>query len=217
VNNDRLLKFANMFCAMATGEEMPSDSKELDTILDNLEHLETHKARKEYAETNLKHFSSGSSRIVYLTPDKTIVKLAANDKGLAQNKAESHPAMKSKYLNPIIKHAKNYAWIETHYREKITEKQFEELTGLNFKDFGEAIRYGLREISGNDKKKPKHFDDIKDSDIYKEMVKIGKAGSLLGGDLARISSFGIKDNHPILLDAGLSKKVFSDFYDSGSS
>ena len=41
MDSDSLLKFANMFCALAGGEELPDDSKELKTVLSNLEKLET--------------------------------------------------------------------------------------------------------------------------------------------------------------------------------
>jgi len=215
---NKLLRFANMFYSLAAGEELPQDSSDLKVVLSNIEKLETYNARKKYAERNLEHLSSGSARIVYLTPDKTIVKLAKNDKGIAQNKAESNPKMKSSYLNKIISCAKNYAWCETHYLDKITEKDFEKMTGLDFEEFGDAIRYGLKEMSGNtDKKKPKNFDEVSESDIYKEMKDIGEKFKLLPGDMARISSWGTKDGKPILIDAGLTRDIFEEFYEDSSS
>jgi hypothetical protein len=218
MNANKLLRFANMFYSLATGEELPPDSDDLKTVLSNIEKLETHTARKKYAEHNLKHLSSGSSRIVYLTPAKTIVKLAKNDKGLAQNKAEANPKMKSKYLNPIISCAKNDAWLETHYLDKITEKDFEKMTGLKFNDFGDSIRYGLRNVSGNtDKDEPENFKEVSKSDIYKEMKDIGEKFKLLPGDMARISSWGTKDGKPILIDAGLTRDIFDEYYEDSTS
>lgn len=212
---DKILRFADTFCSLATGEELPEDSSDISIVLKNLEELETYNARKKYAEKNLKHLSSGSSRIVYLSPDKTIIKLAKNDKGIAQNKAESNPKMKSKFLNKILKHAKNHAWLETHYLDKITTKDFEEMTGLDFDDFGEAIRYGLKNVSGNkDREKPEDFDKIEKSEIYKELKDVGEEFKLMPGDLARISSWGKKDGNPVLIDAGLTKDVFEEFYES---
>jgi len=216
---NKLLRFATLFYSMAVGEELPPNSDNLKTVLSNLEQMETYAARKKYAEANLKHLSSGSSRIVYLTPGKTIVKLAKNDKGIAQNEAEANPEMKSRHLNKILNSAKNHAWIEVPYLEKITEKKFKEMTDLEFDDFGEAIRYGLRDVSGNTgKEKPEHFKEVSESGIYKEVRDIGEKFKLMPGDLARISSWGEKDGCPILIDAGLTKDVFADFYeDSGSS
>jgi hypothetical protein len=213
----QLLRLVAAFCSLA-GEDLPANSDNLKTILTNLERLGTYKDRKEYAEHNLKHLSSGSSRIVYLTSDKTVIKLAKNDKGIAQNEVEANPKMKSKFLNPVISSAKNCAWIETHWLDKITEKEFEKMTGLKFDDFGEAIRYGLREVSGNtDKEKPEEFEKVAKSPIYKEMKDIGKRFRLLPGDLARISSWGTRNGQPVLIDAGLSADVFEDYYESSSS
>lgn len=218
MNPNKLLRFANMFYSLATGEELPSDSDDLKTVLSNIEGLETYNARKNYAERNLKHLSSGSSRIVYLTPSKTIIKLAKNDKGIAQNKAEANPAMKSKYLNQIINCAKNYSWLETHYLDKITEKEFEEMTGLKFEEFGDSLRYGLKGVSGNkDIEKPDNFEKVSESDIYKELRDIGEKFKLLPGDIARISSWGTKDGRPVLIDAGLTRDIFDEFYEESTS
>ena len=218
MNLNKLLRFADLFYSLAASEELPSDSKDLPTILKNIAALETYKARKDYAEKNLEHLSSGSSRIVYLSPKKTIIKMAKNDKGMAQNKAEANPKMKSKYLNEILGHTPNYSCIETHYLDKITTKEFEKMTGLKFDDFGEAIRYGLKNVSGNsDLEKPENFDKVEKSEIYKEMKRIGEAFKLMPGDLARTSSWGTKDGRPVLIDAGLTADVFADYYeDSGS-
>lgn len=218
MNPNKLLRFATMFYSLAAGEELPADSKDLRQVLRNVEELETYNARKKYAERNLKHLSSGSSRIVYLTPSKTIIKLAKNDKGIAQNKAESNPQMKSKYLNEIISCAKNFSWCETHYLDKITEKEFEEMTGLKFEDFGDSIRFGLKDVSGNsDAEKPENFEKVAKSDIYKEIKDIGEKFKLLPGDMARISSWGTKDGRPVLIDAGLTRDIFDEYYEDSSS
>lgn len=207
MKNELVIKLVNSFYSLAIGKEIKS-------ILKEIEQADTYKEKIKLAEKNFKHISSGSSRIVYKTKDNTIIKLAKNDKGIAQNKAESNPEMKSKYLNKIIKYADNYSWLETYYLDKIIEKDFEDMTKVNFKDFGAAIKYGLKEVSGNtDKSKPKNFDKVEKSDIYKEMLRIGKKFKLMPGDLSRISSWGTKDNKPVLIDAGLTKKIFEKFYE----
>ncbi len=64
MDTNKLLRFANMFYSLAAAEELPPNSDDLKTVLSNVEKLETYAARKKYAEANLKHLSSGSSRIV---------------------------------------------------------------------------------------------------------------------------------------------------------
>jgi len=216
MNPNEILKLAGEFESLASleKEELPEDSKDLKVVLKNLQKLKTYTARRKYAEKNLKHLSSGSSRIVYLTPEETILKLAKNDRGIAQNKAESNPKMKSKYLNKILGKASNYAWIETTFLKKITVKQFEKMTGIDFEEFGDAIKYGLKSVSSSSKRtEPDNFDEVSNSHIYKELIEVGKKFKLMPGDMARISSWGTKDGIPVLIDAGLTKEVFKEFYE----
>ena len=215
---NKLLRKAEMFYLLASeSEKLPENSKDLKVVLKTIANLETYQARKKYAEKNLKHLSSGSARIVYKAPDGTIIKLAKNDKGIAQNKAEANPKMKSKFLNEIIDYSKNYAWIQTHFLKKIKVGDFKEMTGLDFNDFGYNISYGLKTVSGNTDDKPSSFDEVSKSDIYKEMCRIGKKFKIMPGDIVRISSWGTKDGDPILIDAGLTKDVFEKFYEDKSS
>lgn len=214
MNANKLLRFAEIFYSLASAEELPEDSKETKVILKNIEKLETFNARKKYAEKNLKRLSSGSSRIVYLTKENTVVKMAKNDKGLAQNKAENK-VKKSKFINKILKHAANFSWIEVPFAKKVSRKEFKKLSGIDFADFDDCIRYVLRANSGNmDKEKPDNLDDIKKHKMFKELSDIGKANKLMGGDLARISSWGRIDDNLVLIDAGLTKNVFEEYYES---
>jgi hypothetical protein len=217
MNTNRILRFASHFESLAKSEleKLPKDSSNQKTVLKNIAKLETYQARKKYAERNFKHLSSGSSRIVYLTPKKTVVKLAKNDKGIAQNKAEANPKLsESKYVNNIIGCADNFAWIETSFLKKMTAKQFKKATGIDFDDFDECIRYGLKSVSGSKKDKPDSYDEVSEIDFFKEIKELGEKFKLMPGDLAKESSWGLKDGKPTLIDTGLTKKVFEDYYES---
>jgi hypothetical protein len=215
-----IIRLTDLFYSLASeSEKLPANTNDLKTVLQNIERLETYQARKKYAERNLKHLSSGSSRVV-LTSGTSVIKLAKNDKGLAQNEAETKASkIASKAINKVLSHAKNFAWIEVPIVKKLTESRFLELTDIEFEDFGEALRYNLKNISGNTQlKKPKHYDTVSKSALFIELAKVAKSLDLMPGDLARVSSYGEKDNEPILIDCGLSKQVFKDYYeDSGSS
>lgn len=213
MNINKITALARLYELIAKANK-PSNEE----ILKELSSLDTFTDRIDYAEKHLKHLSSGSSRVIYKLDDDTVLKLAKNNRGIAQNKAEANPKMKSKYINNTLKSDKDGIWKTSPFAEKITEKEFEELTDINFKDFGEAISYGLRSVSENsDVEKPKHLDDISKSDLYKELVEVGKEFDLMPGDIERISSWGQKDGVPVLLDTGLTKKIFTDFYEDSSS
>ena len=209
---DKLLNTVHRFFKLATdSEELPADSKDVATILKNLSKLETHKARGDYADRNLEHLSSGTSRKVLTMPGgKEVMKLAKNDRGIAQNKAEA--AIKCKYVNKTVKSDPDGIWKISPFLDKIDEKEFEKLIGVDFKSFGKALEHGLESVSGDKEAKPKNFDEIKDLDIYKELVACGKKHQLMPGDMSRISSWGKINNHPTLLDAGLTKEIYDEFY-----
>lgn len=183
------------------------------SVLKELSRLETFKERVDYAEQHLKHLSSGSSRVIYVMDDGVVLKLAKNKKGLAQNKAEANPEIKSKYINKTLAADKDGIWKTSPYLEKITEKDFEELTGINFKDFGAALSYGLQDVAGDSEEKPKGFGEIAKSEIYKDLVAIGKKWDLMPGDLERISSWCKDKDHPVVVDIGLTRKIFDEFYE----
>ena len=198
----------------ADTEELPKDSDNLNTILDNISELNTFKARIEYAEKNMKRLSSGSSRMVFETSDGYVVKLAKNEKGLAQNGVESSPGLRSKYVNGALRSCPNDSWILTEKADDLTLEEFEKLTGLKFDDFGKAISYGLKHLSSDkNKKKPDNFDEISKNEFYKDIYRAGNEFKLLPGDLERISSFKKIKDRVVLVDAGLTREIYDEFYD----
>ena len=209
MKTNHFVVLAKLFCYCA------SESK-IEEVLKELSSLETFKDRIDLAEKELKHLSSGGSRIIYVMDNGEVLKLAKNEKGLAQNKAESNPDIKSQYINKTIKSDKDGVWKTSPYLDKVTEKQFEELCGIGFKDFGKAISWGLKSVSSSDKsdeKKPEGMEDVWKSDIYKELVEVGKKFDLMPGDLERISSWGTDGKVPVLLDTGLKLDIWNKYYE----
>lgn len=201
---------------MADAEKLPANTKDTDTLLKNLSSLNTFKARIEYAEGNLERLSSGSSRVVFETNDGFILKLAKNEKGIAQNGVEGNPKIKSKHVNGAIKTDQDDKWILADKAEKINEEEFKDLTGLDFEDFEESIRFALKKISGSDKEKPKCFEKVKSNDFFQDIYETGLEFDLIPGDLAKISSFKKIKDRVVLVDAGLTREIFEEFYESDS-
>jgi hypothetical protein len=203
-----LLQAIDRFHKFATSIPLPEILKELSS-------LETFKDRVAYAEKHLKHLSSGSSRVIYITSDNQVLKLAKNERGIAQNIAEGNPKMVSKYINKTTKQDKDGIWKISPFLDKITEKEFQQMVGIPFKHFSEAISYGLQDVSGNSHPKPEGFEAVAKTDLYQELVEIGERFHLMGGDLGRVSSWGREDDHPVLLDAGLNRQIYDFYYDTG--
>jgi len=170
-NINKLLSLATSFLKQASdAEKIPPKTDNLNTILSNLQNLETFQARMKYAEKNLKHLSSGSSRIVFQVGKDKVLKLASNEKGLAQNKAESSVKDDCKYINKSVRNAKNHSWIIAPMADKITEREFFDLTGVNFREFGDCIIYNSS--TKKDKKEPKNFQSLKNEEIVKQISSV---------------------------------------------
>lgn len=215
MNTNEINLLVRFFLTAAKSEKLPPKSEDFNTILSNLSKLDTYKARVDYAEECLEHLSSGSSRVIYKMDDN-VLKLGKNDRGVAQNKVEANPKMKSKYINPTSKADKDGVWKISPYLDKITEKEFEELVGFSFKDFGEVLAHETRDKDDTSSKpKIKDYEKIAKSDIVKELKRLCNDFDLLSGDLVRISSWGVKDKTPTLLDSGLNDEVFDQYYDTG--
>jgi hypothetical protein len=210
--NDQILFLSDKFYKLAAAEKVPPRAKSTKDFLKVLEKLETFQARIDCAEKNLKHISSGSSRIVYDLGKNRALKLASNEKGLFQNKAETEVKDKSKYINKCTSHAKNYSWVIAPLAKKLTEREFFDLTDVSFKDFGECIKYIMRELSTKERKEPENFQDLKDMDIIKEISEIGLKHKMMPGDIARISSWKVRNNIPVLVDLGLNTRIYKDYY-----
>lgn len=210
-----ILKLASTFESLASSsgkEKIPKKTSDMKEFINNLNKLESFSAKKEYCEKCLEQLSSGSSRVVFKYSKDTVLKLAFNDKGIAQNKAEASIKDDSKYINKVTKTSEDFSWIMTPLANKITERQFFDITGINFKEFGEVVKYIMRELSTKERPKPESFEELKDENIVKEITDIGLKHKLMPGDIARISSWKVIDDTPVLVDLGLTQEIYKKFY-----
>jgi hypothetical protein len=111
--------------------------------LEEFKKLTSFKKRLEYCNKNLQRISSGSSRALYKIDEEKVLKLAMNQKGIAQNEQE---IILSNYydISDIVAHVfdkddKNNTWLEMELARKLTLGDFKRITGFDFKDFDATI------------------------------------------------------------------------------
>ena len=121
--------------------------------IDDFKKLPSFRQRVEYANKTLKRISSGSSRIVFEVDEHTVLKIAKNRKGIAQNELEIEMS-DDYYLNDIGLMAKifekdeeNFMWLEMEKASKLTEKKFKQLTGKPFYFLEKFIFYFVKKYS----------------------------------------------------------------------
>jgi len=186
--------------------------------------LKSHAGRNRYAEEHLQKLSSGSSRIVYKIDDEKVLKLAKNDKGVAQNEVEIEYGQYGDLSGILAKifdyDEQNHLWVEMELAQKVKASDFKNLVGYDFKDIQTAIHnYGIDSGNGRGLKYKMDedlWDDMWENDfMYEIFGYIGNYG-VPPGDLMRLSSYGLVkrggNNQIVIIDYGLTHDVYSSYY-----
>lgn len=155
-----------------------------------------------YADTFLEQLGKGSSRMAFLYSSKYALKIAINEKGLAQNEAEVDVATnpKSKLVIAKIYSADpEYKWVISDLVKPIkSEKEFESLTGTQWEDFLDALYFAIH--GEGEEKKNSAFTDA--------VIATAKTNKLLTGDLKSIEHWGkTPSGRAVLLDYGFTRGV----------
>lgn len=177
--------------------------------------------RIRYCENNLKRIASGSSRIVYMIDDTKVLKLAKNKKGLAQNEVEinaSNDYLLDGIVARIFEYDENNLWVEMELARKVTPKSFEQITGLNFKEFGDCLHYFELDQTNTRIKpsKPKSYENMWENEFGMLIFDLIGSYGIPSGDMSRISSYGIvsrdEEDNVVLIDYGLTNEVYDSYY-----
>jgi hypothetical protein len=186
-------------------------------------------SRLRYAQERAKKMGTGSSRVAFEIEHEgrpTILKIAKNKKGLAQNDFESqmfndYYATSSGITIPMIDHDEENdppTWIHTEKADKIHANSFKKVFGLDPHTFERYLLWSTGQIHsdhlGGDEKQL--FDKIvNDEDNYELLHDltdlVGNYG-LPVGDFSRAANWGMYKGHPVIIDLGLSSDVLSQHY-----
>ena len=203
--------------------------------LETLKKIRSFKGKYEYCQRFLgRHVGKGTARVVFQYDDNMVLKLALNNKGLAQNE-EEHYKLSDSFANVFPKLYDNlsdeedYTFIMTEYVIPATNNDFEACFGVDFKTFCNVIttweswkgnnlrrRYLSTVLSNEDMEAITQNDewiDFKDYFMNYDIEGIG--------DLFRISSYGMTNRNGkpeiVILDAGLSNEIYNTYYQRKNS
>lgn len=192
--------------------------------VEEFKQLTSFNARIKYCEANLRRISSGSSRIVYQIDNEKVLKLAKNQKGLAQNEVEieySKEGMLTDVVATIFNYDEKNLWVEMELARKLSVKAFQNITGIPFELFAQAVHnYGQDANGGRNSFRytiePEVLEELWENEfVYDIFQLIGNYG-VPASDLARMNSYGIVkrggDDIVILIDYGLTSDVYDSYY-----
>jgi len=183
--------------------------------------LPSFKARIAYVRERLPKVAQGSSRAVFIVDDSTVLKVAMNAKGLAQNNVEADIGRFSENypVAKVFEAGDNGAWLEMERAVKAKPSDLKKLTGIDFKTLDEILRYWRADMKGQTNRymmtKPPGYDDYMENEFVNSLLTLMADYDLLTGDLARPSSWGIVNRgkpEMVLIDFGLNSQVYQDFY-----
>jgi hypothetical protein len=178
-----------------------------------------------YAIERSKKIGTGSSRVAFEIEYQgrpTILKIAKNKKGLAQNSKEADYGLYRMYPDitiPLIDYDEKNdepLWIHFEKADKMNAPMFKKLTGHSFEDFSAAIRNDERRRNGQPEMysispEVKQQFDNEDGFFYNVVDLMGNF-DLLAGDLTRLANWGVYKNKAVIIDLGFRSDVMKQHY-----
>lgn len=177
-----------------------------------LDQIPSFSKRLEYCSKFLEKIGSGS-RIVFILSDKSVLKLAKNQKGLEQNNFEID--VESDITTKIFDHDNLGTWIESEMASKISPQRFKQLTGFDIKTVGEFLinDYSLGKGKNTPFNLPNELvDELYDNDIISSLVFLMQNYDLDAGDFGKITSYGEVNGKLVVVDYGGSNEIISSYY-----
>jgi hypothetical protein len=184
------------------------------------------KQRVEYAKQRAAKMGAGSSRVAFEIPFEgrpTVLKVAKNAKGMAQNEYEAQ-MLNDYYVTglgitiPIIDYDEEHdqpTWIHTEKAGKMTPSLFKKyFNGLSPNEVMELVTHMIgrdrHELSPETIEK---YQEIYDSnETINSLVDLVGNYDIAGGDFARAANWGIYNNEPVIIDVGASTEIIKQHY-----
>jgi hypothetical protein len=174
-------------------------------------------------------FGSGSSRIIFEIDDNKVLKLAKNQKGLAQNEFEEETSRYGDMVVKVFECADDYSWLVEENCVPAKEKDFEQILGLPFETYCDLVRYYFNRYCRRGKEANTYtLSPIECDKLIKQLYEQNENGfiprlfNLMGdyqlpwGDLTRISTYGMVnrdgETEIVVIDSGLSEEILDTYY-----
>jgi hypothetical protein len=184
----------------------------------------SYSARKRYCEEYIgKSIGKGSGRAVFQINDNAVLKLALNDKGVAQNEQEASNDFDDWFFPKIYMESEDDTFIISEFAVPINSKLFFELTGIEWNTYLEvltAIHNSTRDRNEYSEMCMLTDDEVCDiidnNEFCKEIEQYVGNYDIPTGDLTRIGHYGMvnRNGKPniVLIDYGLNRDIYYQFY-----
>lgn len=186
--------------------------------------IRSYSGRMKYCEQHLRKLASGSGRTVFQIDNEKALKLAKNEKGIAQNESEADMGYNEGYFNCIAKvldYDDNYTFIEMELARKCSASEFKNIVGYDVNTVMEFIDHDLAGDNRYPYASKKDFTQEQinafyDNEFINDIIDFVHTYDLGIGDLGKLSSYGIvkRDGQDelVIVDFGLTQEVAKNHY-----
>lgn len=190
---------------------------------DELQSIRGFRGRMMYCRRHMgPPIGSGSSRIVFQIDDEKVLKLAKNDKGIAQNQVEADwLAQKYGVVPKLYDVADDDSYLVSEYVLPAKAADFKQCLGMTFKEFCGFVEYCGSQYGRKSSLLPmmnseKAEELIENNEWLSDFNRYVTDYQLPVGDLMRIANYGLckRNGKPqiTLLDSGLTNDVYDSYY-----
>lgn len=186
--------------------------------------LPTFSKRVKYAQERLGKLGSGSARVVFSVDDNVVMKIAKNQKGLAQNSVEIDIGTKNwnECAVKVFDFDNENLWLEAEKAKPIKKSEFKTLVGYNFDNWASILFFKIMQNQNG----VEYFvlnqpiaKEIMEGEFFNDIVEMAGNWDMNPGDFKRINSWGvvIRNGGPklVLIDVGLTNQIYKDYYYKG--
>lgn len=192
--------------------------------LEELSAIQSFRGRFNYCTQHLgKHIGKGSSRATFQIDDEKVLKLAWNNKGLAQN-IEEERTYNASIFPKVYDYDEDGKWIISEFVLPATLQDFKQCFGMTFQQFVSFIsasgKYRFGGSYWNAMPENTWISYLENNEeLYEFDEYIGNYGNYKFtpvGDMTRLCNYGLTQRNGeatiVLLDSGLSEDVWNTYY-----
>ena len=192
--------------------------------LEELSAIQSFRGRFNYCTQHLgKHIGKGSSRATFQIDDEKVLKLAWNNKGLAQN-IEEVQTYNASIFPKVYDYDENGKWIISEFVLPAKSEDFKHCFGMSFQQFASFIlacanyRFGKSYWGAmSEEEWLSYLESNKNLSEFDEYIgDHGSQSFTPAGDMTRLCNYGLTQRNGeaciVLLDSGLSEEVWNTYY-----
>jgi hypothetical protein len=191
--------------------------------IEEFKNLKSFNKRIKYCEQNLQRISSGTSRIVYKIDETKVLKLAKNEKGIAQNKTEinfSEDYLWDMVVAKLFDYDEDGLWVEMELARKVTTSIWNNIVGIPIDIVRDGTRF-MEQQKGSLKtlyrlKEPERMEELYENDFTSTILDLIANYDVGSGDFGKLSTYGLVNrdgkDEIVIIDYGLTNEVYDSYY-----